>query len=301
MSGRRIIYVPGMKPKPAPDVHRRELLRALEFGLRAARPEAADRLREDEACFDLIAWTYAFYGSHRDIELDMPGIEALYAAPRPTAAERSQIDGWRRRLVRWWHLLGDYVPILERFVARPELRETLAEVGRYVRDVEGVGTRARELLKTALDGAWSQSERVLVIAHSLGSVIAYDSLWELSREDRNAGRVDLLVTLGSPLATRFIRKSLRGADRRDPERYPANIRRWVNFTARGELTALHPRLEPYFGGIVDAGSTEYLEDRADLYNHFRGDFGINVHKSYGYLANAVVAGRIGDWLFETAT
>ncbi len=106
------------------------------------------------------------------------------------------------------------------------------------------------------------------------------------------------MTLGSPLATRFIRKSVRGAGLEGECRYPANIKRWVNFSARGELTALHPRLEPFFGGIVEAGLAEELVDRTDLYNHFRADFGINVHKSYGYLANATVAERIGTWLLE---
>lgn len=298
MTDFRIIYVPGMKPKPAPDVHKRELMRALDFGLRTARPEAADVLAAHAGRFELVAWTFSFYGRHRDIELDMPGIEALYAQPEPSPVERSRIDGLRRRLVRWWHLIGDSVPILSRLLARPGLRETLDEVHRYFDDVDGVGTRLRSMLKGSLTRAWEQGERVLLIGHSLGSVICYDTLWELSRRERVPGRVDLFATLGSPLATRFIRTHLRGADSAGAERFPANIRRWVNFAARGELTALHPRLEPYFGGIVGAGLTEYLEDRTDLYNHFRGDSGINVHKSYGYLANREVAACIGDWLLE---
>lgn len=298
MTDFRIIYVPGMKPKPAPDVHRRELLRALGFGLRGVRPEAADLLREHEERFELVSWTYAFHGSHRDIALDLPGLQALYEAPEPSESDRSHIDSWRRRLARWRHLVGDFVPILRRFLADVELRETLAEVRRYQRNEEGVASRLRGMVKTRLIEAWTRSERVLLIGHSLGSVICYDSLWELSRESNAAGRVDLFITLGSPLATRLIRNSLSGADRSGPERFPANIRRWMNFSARGELTALPPRLKPVFGGIVAAGLTEFLEDRTDLYNHFRGDSGINVHKSYGYLANGAVAGRIGDWLLE---
>lgn len=298
MTDFRIIYVPGMKPKPAPEVHRRELMRALDFGLRAARPEAADLLAAHAERFELVAWTFSFYGRHRDIELDMPGIEALYAQPEPSAAERSQIDGLGRRLLRWWHLAGDSVPILSRLLARPALRETLAEVERYRDDVDGVGTQSRSMLKQALVRSWERAERVLLIGHSLGSVICYDALWELSRREHVAGRVDLFATLGSPLATRFIRAHLRGADCAGAERFPANIRRWTNFSARGELTALHPRLEPYFGGIVEAGLAERLEDHTGLYNHFRTDSRINVHKSYGYLANREVAECFGAWLLE---
>jgi hypothetical protein len=111
--------------------------------------------------------------------------------------------------------------------------------------------------------------------------------------------VDLFMTLGSPLATRFIRKSLRGVDREGPERFPGNIRRWVNFTAKGELMALRPQLRPHFAPMIDLDLVEDIEDHTELYNHFRGDIGLNVHKSYGYLAHRLVAERIGDWLLDT--
>jgi hypothetical protein len=48
--------------------------------------------------------------------------------------------------------------------------------------------------------------------------------------------------------------------------------------------------------MVGLGILDSLEDHVDLYNHFRGDIGLNVHKSYGYLINDAVAGTIGDWL-----
>jgi pimeloyl-ACP methyl ester carboxylesterase len=199
---------------------------------------------------------------------------------------------------RLWHLVGDALPFLGRLVARPELRLTMSEVHRYFSDENGVASDVRGMLRSALQKSWGANERVLLIGHSLGSVIAYDTLWELSREVRSEGRVDLLMTLGSPLATRFIRKALRGVDREGPDRYPANIRRWVNFTAKGELMALRPQLGPHFAPMLDMGLVEAIEDHTELYNHFRGDIGLNVHKSYGYLAHRLVAERIADWLLQ---
>jgi hypothetical protein len=94
----------------------------------------------------------------------------------------------------------------------------------------------------------------------------------------------------------LIRENLCGVARVGQERYPGNIRRWKNFAARGELTALRPQLGHYFGEMVELGVLESLEDTIDIYNHFRGDLGLNVHKSYGYILNDAVAGAIGDWL-----
>jgi hypothetical protein len=106
------------------------------------------------------------------------------------------------------------------------------------------------------------------------------------------------MTLGSPLASRLIREGLRGRGLNGIERYPTNIRRWVNFAARGEMTALRPRLKPYFGEMLELGILESFEDHVGIYNHFRSDLGLNVHKAYGYLTNCTVSRAIADWLIE---
>ena len=286
-----------MKPKPRPEPHRRELLRALIAGMSWERPEAARLLRAHPEWLTLVSWTHRFYGRHRDIALDLPGIDRILHDPEPAAEDIREIDSAARRIRRMWHLVGDALPFLGRIVARPELRLTLTEVHRYHSDEDGIATEVRGMLKDALCEALRAGERILLIGHSLGSVIAYDTLWELSRQDGEPGKVDL-ITLGSPLATRFIRKGLRGMDRDGPERYPANIRRWENFTAKGEIMALRPQLKPLFEPMISMGLVEDIVDHTELYNHFRGDIGLNVHKSYGYLVHRLVAGTIGAWLLE---
>jgi hypothetical protein len=126
-------------------------------------------------------------------------------------------------------------------------------------------------------------------------VIAYDCLWELSRVKHATGEIEEFVTLGSPLAAWHIRRELKGAGQSGPERYPANICHWSNFTARGELVALR-RLEPYFRPMVTGRLVAAIEDHLDLYNHFHGTTGIEPHRCYGYLNNEHVAGLIAAWL-----
>jgi pimeloyl-ACP methyl ester carboxylesterase len=296
MSTFRIVYVPGMKPKPVPDTHRAALLRALLAGLERVKPGAARLLRQHTDRFDLVSWTFLFYGSYRNFEIDRPGLDRLLAQPEPTAEDLKEIGSASRRMLRWWHLFGDSVPWLSRLIASADMRVVLAEVRRYLRNDDAIADDVRALVKERLTRAWQAGETVMLIGHSLGSVIAYETLWELSRRDAADGRVDLLVTLGSPLATRFVRRSLRGADQRGALRYPSNVRCWMNVSAKGELTALHPKLRPFFGGIVQPGMAESLEDLTGIYNAFHADFGLNVHKSYGYLAHPDVADVIGAWL-----
>ena len=285
-----------MKPKPPREVHQRALCRTIVAGLSRVRPSLAQEFAADTACLTLVPWTYSFYRCHRDIELDRPGIDALLRNPEPTAEDIAEIDSIARKLARLLHVLGDASPWFARLVARPDMRLTMAEARSYLRNRKGVARKVRSMVKEPLLEAWRNGERVLLIGHSLGSVIAYDTLWELAHDDRHSGRVDLFMTLGSPLASRFINKRLRGAANRGRNRYPTNVRHWENFSARAEMTALRPELRPYFDEMLELGLLKSLNDHVGLYNHFRGDLGLNVHKSYGYLANSEVSERIASWL-----
>jgi hypothetical protein len=296
VSNRRIIYVTGMKPKPDPAVHRPVLMRVLANALGRFGDEAGTWLHARDENFVLVSWTSLLYSERADIAPDLPGVERLLEQPVPSDRDRSEAASLRRRLRRIWHLVGDSYPWLSRIVASAALNVTLADVRRYLSNQDGVAEAIRQCLIDELVQAWEAGDRVLVIGHSLGSVIAYDSLWQLSRRDGRQDRIDLLLTLGSPLATRFIRKGLQGADRRGPERYPDNIDRWVNVSARGEMVALHQRVRPFFAAMQRAGLVRSVEDITGIYNHFRAGDELNVHKSYGYLNHQVVAGLIAGWL-----
>ena len=47
---------------------------------------------------------------------------------------------------------------------------------------------------------------------------------------------------------------------------------------------------------MDLGLLESFQDVTGFYNHFRGCDGLDVHMSYGYLINRVVAESVADWL-----
>jgi hypothetical protein len=295
----RIIFVPGLNPKPPPDIYRPQLQRVLLAGLRRTRPHAAAWLADHDDVFVLIAWTYLFYGAHRDISVDLPGIERLLERAEPTAEDLRELASWPRRVLRWSHLIGDAWPFLGRRLAPPSTRRLMHEANRYLKNRDGVGAAVRSALRTTLEAAWRDGDRVLLIGHSLGSVIAYDTLWELTHVDRAKGEISVLVTLGSPLATRFVQRSLQGARERGARRHPHNIRRWVNLTARGDTTALQRRLKPVFHEMLDLALVDSIEDTIEFDNYFRGSLGLNAHEAYGYFAQPLLAEVIGEWLERT--
>jgi hypothetical protein len=292
-----IIFVPGLKPKPRPDLYAAALLQCISAGLSRVSPQAAAVLDADAEQFVLYPWTFAVYGEHRDFELDRAGVERLLARPEASPAEIATIEALPRRVIRSWHRLADAVPVLGRFFISERMHAALDDARRYLTDRDGIGTRTRNGLRDLLERKHAAGHRLIVIGHSLGSVIAYDTLWELAR--RSDVRVELFITLGSPLGTRFVRQHLKGAERPIAERYPTNIRYWANFAARGELTSLNPRLSRYFADMVTLGLVERFEDHIDLYNHFFGADGLNVHEAYGYVMHRRFAQRLAQVLLET--
>ncbi len=78
-----IIYIPGLLPKPEEEAHRHELLRCLLEGIHRIDPSTADELRDRSQCFEIVSWTYDFYGEHRDVSQDLPGIDALLKKQNP--------------------------------------------------------------------------------------------------------------------------------------------------------------------------------------------------------------------------
>lgn len=289
-----ILFVPGMKPKPEPDLHRQQIWRTMLEGVRRADASVAASMAACGDCLTLADWTWVFYNSRVDIEPDVAAIDELLRKPGPTDEDTAEARSWGKRLKRFAYLLGDMLPFLIPHLADERMQVTLSDVRRYVNDVGGIGRRIRRRVETRLDAAWRDGRPVLLIGHSLGSVIAWDALWELSRGDAKPGRVELFLTLGSPLGQRFVQSRLKGHDARGPDRYPDNIRRWVNIAAIGELTALDRSFRRDYGEMLAAGLVGEIEDY-EVLNFFRRDGELNVHSEYGYLVNRTTGGVIADW------
>lgn len=294
MSQPLIIYIPGLLPKPRPEIHRDALLRCLIAGLRRIDSPVADAVEANPGNFEIVPWTFDFYGTHRDFEIDRSAVDAVIEQPEANARDIAEASAWSRRLTRWIYTLGDMLPFLIPHLASERMELHLRDLRRYERDRDGIADHIRRLLKVPLIAASGSQRPVLLIAHSMGSIIAYESLWELSHNHGNPVDIDLLLTMGSPLGQRFMQKRIRGRDRNGKDRYPSNIRNWKNLTAVGDLTAIDPWLANDFAEMLELELVSTIDDER-LLNYFRLNGKLNVHAEYGYLANEKTAHTIAKW------
>ena len=295
MTKKNIIFVPGMNPKPTPDQHLQLLWRCMLEGIRRSEPELIDEISGHASCLRLIAWNYQYYHQTRDISRDLPWIDALINKHGPTTEDILETKTWQRRLAKMLFSAGDRFPFIVPLLPKT-IRGIAHDTRRYFSNENDVACDIRELLKQALRPILSANENILLIGHSLGSVIAYDTLWELSHVENLPGKIDLFLTLGSPLGMQYVQRRLNGYRLNGKQQYPTNIRRWVNMSSVGDITALDRVFRDDFSHMLEIGIIDSIEDHSEaIYNFFRNKEGLNVHRSYGYLVNPAVGYVIADW------
>jgi len=289
-----IIYIPGLLPKPEPELHREALLRCLLAGVRRVNADVAREIESIPGAFDLVSWTYDFYREHRDIALDAAAIEAVIEQREASRQDVAEATSWKRQLTRGVFTLGDMLPFLIPHITSEQMAVQLRDLRRYQRDVNGIALHTRRMLKVPLRAATEAHRPVLLIGHSMGAVIAYDSLWELSHVGRDNVEVDTFLSMGSPLGQRYMQKRILGAGKSGFDRYPNNIRRWINLSAVGDLTALDPYHVNDFGEMLELGLVNRIDDEA-MFTYFRLNGELNVHAEYGYFVNEKTAHTIVKW------
>lgn len=141
----------------------------------------------------------------------------------------------------------------------------------------------RETIDSGVSDAMAPDVENVVVAHSLGTVVAYNLLRQQGHLRR--WKVPLFVTLGSPLAVTEIRKTLRSFA---PIRCPECVSKWFNAMDERDVVALYQLdtgsfpVDPAKPGIENKGSV-----RNETSNH---------HGISGYLGDKEVAKRIYDGL-----
>ena len=114
------------------------------------------------------------------------------------------------------------------------------EVHTYLNDDDRRSAAQNEVAATITD-----QHADLVIAHSLGSVVTFETLW--AHPDI---QVDLLLTLGSPLAMPdVIFPKLRPTPADGAGHRPPGVQRWINITDPGDFIAIPRQLGTYFEGV----------------------------------------------------
>lgn len=141
----------------------------------------------------------------------------------------------------------------------------------------------RETIDNGVSAALTPGVESVVVAHSLGTVVAYNLLRQQGH--LRGWQVPQLITVGSPLAVKEIRKTIRSFA---PTRCPECVSKWFNAMDDRDVVALYP---------LDTGrfpldpANPAIENKRDVRNKTR-----NRHGIAGYLDDQEVAKRIYDAL-----
>ena len=158
-----------------------------------------------------------------------------------------------------------------KILAEQHLDRLLAQAGAYFAD-EGIRRAARQRVADTV----GPDTRVLV-AHSLGTVVAYESLCE-----HPEWAVTHFVTLGCPLAGDAVLEFVRPTARGGRGRFPGGLRSWTNIRNADDPACLNPVAERFSGAV----------DRLV-------DNGHRVHDPEPYLNNPVTGGAVAAGLAES--
>jgi hypothetical protein len=120
------------------------------------------------------------------------------------------------------------------FIKRPLMRVLLRDVHHYLFNTNhsprpGSSFKVRDEVRGRFvrDLAEVDGGPHVVVAHSLGSVIAYDCLKRVA----DTKKVDMLITLGTPLGLSEVQDKLKPEWSKD-DGYPGELPRWVNVVDR---------------------------------------------------------------------
>jgi len=119
---------------------------------------------------------------------------------------------------------------LNRALLRPFVAIFFREVATYLRQPDSATRRA---VRDTVANAIARHRPRIVIAHSLGSIVAYETLWANPEL-----QLELFITLGSPLGMpEVIFERLQPTPSCRGNR-PPGVRRWVNIADSGDIVAI---------------------------------------------------------------
>lgn len=172
-------------------------------------------------------------------------------------------------------------------IADAVLRKKLRDLAQYY-DQAAIRKQLRKRLR---DTVLSNKDKpMMVIAHSMGSIIAYDVLRALGR-DHPSLSIDHFITIGSPLGLPHVKHKIQQEN--DRVRTPSVVKRWTNFADRRDPVAVDVHLASDYRPN-DAGVRVKDDLVINGYRTPKGDS--NHHKSYGYLRAPEVSRAIRSFI-----
>ena len=158
----------------------------------------------------------------------------------------------------------------------------------------------RERVRTAICESLDAGNQVLLISHGTGCIVTYDVLWQLSHSPEYADeyrnrKIDLWLTIGSPLGDSMVRKRLLGARRKGIERYPMNVVSWHNISAEDDFVSHDNTVADDYRKMLRQKQVSCIRDYR-VYNLAVRYGKSNPHSSLGYLIHPRTVQILSEWI-----
>ncbi len=308
-SHRSLLLVHGRDFKPGADAYMDVSLAALRAGIERDFPSqvgAFDRVQKHIAWYgDLSAEVLHSRGKKYDADLDLGDrLNALTAlrqiAPRKRFGIR-QYDQLPGKSAIAEFVAGISAPVLGAVgLAMPLICSVAKDFGEYLNHKSDFGEKVRERLRTSLCDAMDRGDRIMLVTHGTGSVVAYDVLWQLShhpdyKDQYGDKKVESWLTLGSPLGDRVVQKRLCGAKEKAESRFPANVISWHNLAAEDDFCCHDNTLADDFKKMLKQRQVSAVHDYR-VFNLAVRYGKSNPHSSVGYYIHPRTSKIMADWL-----
>jgi len=264
-----IIGVHGLANKPPRDVHTQDWIKAIKEGL-----ERNFSFNPDNISLELAYWA--------DVRHTTPlnSDNEPYIPTPPDELIKKYRGNWLDELkTHSFDIAGDAMKNTRAWFGQGPagnaiLNSKLSDLREYHNNPD-VRITLRKIVKDAIKAR--KDKRITVIAHSMGSIIAYDAMRELGNEDITCN-VQNFITIGSPLGlpivAGYIRKEWKNL------RTPSIVRKWINLADRRDPVAFDTHLnddyEPNDAGVK-------IQDDLIINNYVDPQGKHKHHKIYGYL------------------
>jgi hypothetical protein len=308
-SDQSLLLVHGRDFKPAEEAFMDLSMAALRSGIERDCPallDSFDAMQKSIAWYgDLNAEILTARGKNYDESLDIGDRRNALATLREITVRKKfgirQYDHLPGKSAIPEAIVGVIAPVLGAIgFCVPLIRAVSKDFARYFDRKSDYAMRVRERLREQLCALMDRGDRIVLISHGTGSVVAYDVLWQLSHDPDFKERycdkkVELWMTLGSPLGDSSIRKRLLGAKEKPTAEFPVNVISWHNVAAEDDYTCHDNTLANDFKLMLQQRVVSAVHDYR-IFNLAVRYGKSNPHSSIGYYIHPRVSKILADWL-----
>ncbi|HEX9653027.1 MAG TPA: hypothetical protein VGA99_04905 [bacterium] len=300
-----VIGIHGVGNKPPERILKHWWERSIREGLK--RIGHGDQLFD----FELVYWARYLYPEPQKLQFKDKShplhIDDPYM-PGPSTGTKRAPSRVRKKALNLIEKILDKVFLSERklfsfdpiadFIIQKKFRDLDLYYQNATIDWAGPDYQARVLIRHALAQTLRKhrKDNIMLIAHSMGSIVAYDVL----TQEVPGVSIHTFVTLGSPLGLPAIMKRILRQMHQDPgilkkAPTPENIRHaWYNVSDLNDTIAVNYSLADDFAkNPLGVGPQDIIVN-----NDYEFEGERNHHKSYGYLRTTEVAEVIYQFLLE---